>query len=194
MEFINKHIYDNLTSRRNDKIISSCNFSGKGGPADIKLTEGLILLDGIAIPCTQIGQPEPVRKITAADDFIIPPRSEVIIDHLFCFPKYSILSNFHFMVKRVHQSNFICNFMYNVNKTRSHCYWIFLNKESIEDEALLGLDILMKGKAGPADIKLSEGLMLLDGIAIPCTQIGQPEPVRKITAVEKANHLHWPKH
>jgi hypothetical protein len=53
---------------------------GKGGPADIKFTEGLILLDGIAIPCTQIGQPEPVRKITAADDFIIPPRSEVIID------------------------------------------------------------------------------------------------------------------
>jgi hypothetical protein len=53
---------------------------GKGGPADIKFTEGLILLDGIAIPCTQIGQPEPVRKITAADDFIIPPRSEVIIN------------------------------------------------------------------------------------------------------------------
>ena len=42
----------------------------------------------------------------------------------------------------------------------------------IEDEALLGLDILMIGKAGPADIKLSEGLILLDGIAIPCTQIG----------------------
>jgi hypothetical protein len=42
----------------------------------------------------------------------------------------------------------------------------------IEDEALLGLDILMKGKAGPADIKLSEGLILLDGISIPCTQIG----------------------
>jgi hypothetical protein len=28
MEFINKHIYDNLTSRRNDKIISS-NFSDR---------------------------------------------------------------------------------------------------------------------------------------------------------------------
>jgi hypothetical protein len=53
---------------------------GKGRPADIQFTEGLILLDGIAIPCTQIGQPEPVRKITAADDVIIPPRSEVIID------------------------------------------------------------------------------------------------------------------
>jgi hypothetical protein len=38
----------------------------------------------------------------------------------------------------------------------------------IEDEALLGLDILMKGKGGPADIKLTEGLILLDGIAIPC--------------------------
>jgi hypothetical protein len=34
----------------------------------------------------------------------------------------------------------------------------------IEDEALLGLDILMKGKGGPADIKLTEGLILLDGI------------------------------
>jgi hypothetical protein len=29
MEFINKHIYDNLTSRRNHKIISSCNFSDR---------------------------------------------------------------------------------------------------------------------------------------------------------------------
>jgi hypothetical protein len=27
-------------------------------------------LDGITIPCTEIGQPEPVRQITAADDFI----------------------------------------------------------------------------------------------------------------------------
>ena len=44
---------------------------GKGGPAHITLTEGLILLDGIAIPCSQIGQPEPVRKITATDDMII---------------------------------------------------------------------------------------------------------------------------
>jgi len=44
---------------------------GKGGPADITLTEGLILLDGIAIPCSQIDQPEPVQKITATDDFII---------------------------------------------------------------------------------------------------------------------------
>jgi hypothetical protein len=53
-------------------------------------------------------------------------------------------------------------------------------------------------------IKLTEGLILLDGIAIPCTQIGPPEPVRKITAAEEdgtesnnfdnVNHLHWPKH
>ncbi|CAC5410305.1 Retrovirus-related Pol polyprotein from transposon opus,Retrovirus-related Pol polyprotein from transposon 17.6 [Mytilus coruscus] len=49
----------------------------------------------------------------------------------------------------------------------------------IEDEVLLGLDILMKGKMGPADIKLTEGVILLNGVTIPCIQIGQPEPVRK---------------
>jgi hypothetical protein len=30
----------------------------------------------------------------------------------------------------------------------------------IEDDALLGLDILMKGEGGPADIKLTEGIIL----------------------------------
>ena len=30
----------------------------------------------------------------------------------------------------------------------------------IEDEMLLGLDILIKGEKGPADIKLSEGVVL----------------------------------
>ncbi|CAC5421922.1 unnamed protein product [Mytilus coruscus] len=50
------------------------------GPADIKLTEGVILLNGVTIPCIQIGQPEPVRKVRAADNFIIPPQSEILID------------------------------------------------------------------------------------------------------------------
>ena len=53
---------------------------GKGGPADIKMTEGVILLNGVTIPCTQVGQPEPVRKIRAAEDFLIPSRSETIVD------------------------------------------------------------------------------------------------------------------
>ncbi|CAC5410264.1 unnamed protein product [Mytilus coruscus] len=50
------------------------------GPADIKLTEGVILLNGVTIPCIQIGQPEPVRKVRAADNFTIPPQSEILID------------------------------------------------------------------------------------------------------------------
>lgn len=33
----------------------------------------------------------------------------------------------------------------------------------IEDEALLGLDVLMKGPDGPADIKLTEGVIILNG-------------------------------
>ncbi|CAC5406436.1 unnamed protein product [Mytilus coruscus] len=53
---------------------------GEMGPADIKLTEGVILLNGVTIPCIQIGQPEPVRKVRAADNFIIPPQSEILID------------------------------------------------------------------------------------------------------------------
>ena len=54
----------------------------------------------------------------------------------------------------------------------------------IEDEALLGLDILMKGKGGPADIRLSEGVIFLNGVTIPCIQIGQPDPVRKIRSAD----------
>ncbi|CAC5421845.1 unnamed protein product [Mytilus coruscus] len=53
---------------------------GEMGPADIKLTEGVILLNGVTIPCIQIGQPEPVRKVRAADNFTIPPQSEILID------------------------------------------------------------------------------------------------------------------
>ena len=52
-----------------------------------------------------------------------------------------------------------------------------------EDEALLGLDILMKGKDGPADIKLTEGVINLNGIEIPCTEIGR-SVVRKIRCVD----------
>ncbi|CAC5404066.1 unnamed protein product [Mytilus coruscus] len=54
----------------------------------------------------------------------------------------------------------------------------------IEDEVLLGLDILMKDEMGPADIKLTEGLILLNGVTIPCIKIGQPEPVKKVRAAD----------
>lgn len=65
---------------------------------------------------------------------------------------------------------------------------LILEKElivaEIEDEALLGLDILMNGVQGPADIKLSEGTILLDGVTIPCIQITSPEPVRKVRSAD----------
>ena len=52
---------------------------------------------------------------------------------------------------------------------------------NIEDEAMLGLDVLMKSQWGPADIKLTEGIILLGGHAVHCTQIGQTNKfIRKI--------------
>ncbi|CAG2248277.1 unnamed protein product [Mytilus edulis] len=52
---------------------------------------------------------------------------------------------------------------------------------NIEDEALLGLDVLMKSQWGPADIKLTEGIILIGGHAVHCTQIGQTNKfIRKI--------------
>ncbi|CAC5357182.1 Retrovirus-related Pol polyprotein from transposon 17.6 [Mytilus coruscus] len=52
---------------------------------------------------------------------------------------------------------------------------------NIEDEALLGLDVLMKSQWGPSDIKLTDGIILLGGHAIHCTQIGQTNKlIRKI--------------
>lgn len=54
----------------------------------------------------------------------------------------------------------------------------------IEDDALLGLDILMKGPGGPADIKLTKGELLLNGTTLPCIQIGQNEIVRKVRSAD----------
>jgi hypothetical protein len=53
---------------------------GEGVPADIKLTEGIILLNKTKIPCIQIGQPETLRRVRSADHFVIPPKTEMIID------------------------------------------------------------------------------------------------------------------
>ena len=54
----------------------------------------------------------------------------------------------------------------------------------IEDEILLVLDILMKGEKGPADIKLSEGVVLLNGFIYPCVQRGHSDSVRKVVSAE----------
>ncbi|CAC5421594.1 unnamed protein product [Mytilus coruscus] len=82
------HMASNCTGRElvvaeiEDEILLGLYILMKGeiGPADIKLSEEVILLNGVTIPCIQIGQPEPVRKVRAADNFTIPPQSEILID------------------------------------------------------------------------------------------------------------------
>ena len=53
---------------------------------------------------------------------------------------------------------------------------------NIEDDCLLGLDVLMKSDLGPADIKLSENKVLLNGI--PCTKISTDKVVRTLRAID----------
>ena len=52
----------------------------------------------------------------------------------------------------------------------------------IEDEGLLGMDILFQGSSGPADIKKK---IFLNGVIILCYQIGLPESVRKVSIAEE---------
>lgn len=54
----------------------------------------------------------------------------------------------------------------------------------IEDEGLLGMDILFQGSEGPADILLSESIIRLNGVSIPCIQVGQSDTARKLTVAE----------
>jgi hypothetical protein len=56
----------------------------------------------------------------------------------------------------------------------------------IEDDCLLGIDVLQNGNGGggPADMMLSKGFIKLQGHEIPCTQIGMSSHVRKVTATD----------
>ena len=55
---------------------------GSNGPADILLSENIIRLHGVSIPCIQIGLPEKVRKARVAERVAIPGNSEMIVDAL----------------------------------------------------------------------------------------------------------------
>lgn len=55
---------------------------GEKGPADIKLSEGVVLLNGFIIPVVQIGHSDSVRKVVSAENVIIPQKSEIIVDVL----------------------------------------------------------------------------------------------------------------
>ena len=50
------------------------------GPADILLSENRMILKDTSITLHQVGLPTPIRRVTAADHYIIPGMSEVVID------------------------------------------------------------------------------------------------------------------
>ena len=54
----------------------------------------------------------------------------------------------------------------------------------IEDEALLGIDILQNGKGGAADISLKDGLIHWQGVSIPCVQVGMHKATRTVKVAD----------
>ncbi|KAH3871667.1 hypothetical protein DPMN_034878 [Dreissena polymorpha] len=54
----------------------------------------------------------------------------------------------------------------------------------IEDDALLGIDILQNDEGGPANLLLSRGVILFQGKEIPCIQIGLKKEIRKVRAAD----------
>ena len=54
--------------------------SYSNGPADLKLSMGVLLINKQEVPIIQVGLSTRVRKVTAADHFVIPAQSEAVID------------------------------------------------------------------------------------------------------------------
>ena len=54
----------------------------------------------------------------------------------------------------------------------------------IEDDALLGYDILRGSEGRPADILLSSNRIVLDGVSIPVVQIGQEKTTRRVVMAD----------
>ena len=54
--------------------------NSKNGPADLLMSKGVLVLDKKEVPIIQIGVTNRVRKVTAADHFVIPAQSECIIE------------------------------------------------------------------------------------------------------------------
>lgn len=50
------------------------------GPADLIHSEAKSILIGTAIPVEHVGVPRPARRVVAADHFVIPGMTEVVID------------------------------------------------------------------------------------------------------------------
>ena len=54
----------------------------------------------------------------------------------------------------------------------------------IEDDGLLGMDILQNDESGPADIIMSEGIIRLKGHKVPCINMSTTEGSRKVTLAD----------
>ena len=51
----------------------------------------------------------------------------------------------------------------------------------MDDDGLLGVDILQNGENCPADLLMRKGVMVLDKEETPMMQVGMPSRVRKVT-------------
>ena len=52
----------------------------------------------------------------------------------------------------------------------------------IEDDGLLGVDVLQNGEGGPTDLCLSKGVLKINNQEVPIIQIGMNERIREVTA------------
>ncbi|MES9905515.1 MAG: retroviral-like aspartic protease family protein [Sedimenticola sp.] len=55
---------------------------------------------------------------------------------------------------------------------------------AIDDDALLGYDVLVGGENGPADILLGQGKLVLDNVEIPCMQVSSIGKSRKVAVAD----------
>ena len=54
----------------------------------------------------------------------------------------------------------------------------------IEDDGLLGVDVLQNGKDGPTDLLLNKGVLMIDNQEVPIIQVGINQRIRGVTATE----------
>ena len=54
----------------------------------------------------------------------------------------------------------------------------------IDDDGLLGVDVLQNGKNGPSDLLMRRGVLLIDKKEVPIIQVGVQTRVRKVTAAD----------
>ena len=54
----------------------------------------------------------------------------------------------------------------------------------IDDDGLLGVDVLQNREGGPTDLLMSEGVLKVDGKEVPIIQVGMKNRIRKVTSAD----------